>query len=96
MSERKGILPLHEASRLIQSLKESLDNRDEQLLEQNASQLNRLMMVERTQGFTDEIHRVLSAYRRGDHEAARWHLDVLCELLERPQKVRGGFDLQMN
>lgn len=96
MSEQRGDLPIQEPFRLIQSLKELLDCRDELLLEQNALHLRRLVIDDRPQGVADEVFRFQLAFRRGDHAKARQHLDALCKLLEHPQKVRGGFDLQMN
>ncbi|MSM40907.1 MAG: hypothetical protein GJT30_14930 [Geobacter sp.] len=94
MSELKDDLPMQEAFRLIQGLKESLDCRDDLLLEQNALQLKRLMLLDRSQEVADEIFRFQLSFRRGDHDKARQHLDMLSELLAHP-RVR-GFDLQMN
>lgn len=95
MSEQKDDLSMQEVFRLVQSLKDSLDCRDELLIEQNALQLKRLVLHDRPQGVADEVFRFQLSFRRGDHEKARQHLETLSELLVCPQKVR-GFDLQMN
>ena len=85
-----------EPRQFLTGMREALGCRDELLMEQSALKLKRLAMEEKRDDIVDEAFRVQLAFRRGDLEKARNHLENLDLLITSSPVCRKGLELDMS